>query len=1121
MNASSQPSAAAYAAWPWSPISAADEEKDNHQSRRCPATARNRCHAPNAFGAHTRSSNSSSMRLMAASSAASAACATPRSGRPVAVAAAISRGAVAGSDRSPRTRPMSVPARRSASMTRPGSPAGPSWSFSTMRPAPSSARCRASSSPSPPSPPVTTYAPSLRATGTWAGGTIARTVPSTGKTITSLPVCSRAAMAWNASATASIGYAVCGSGWIRPAATSSPISRMSVPVRAVSRSPSAVRSTPAKVMLCRGGDSRSRSWADPPTSMKRPPGRSRSRPAWSAMPSSALTTTSTPSPSVAGAHLRGELQRARVIDVLDAHGAQQVAPRLAAGGRVDPRPGRLCERDDGHADAAGGRVDEDALAPLQPGEIAHGMCPASRYAAGIVAASSYDSAGGTRNAATAGSVTNEAIEPGAKAATRSPGRRPVTPSPTAMTSPAQSSPNDPRRTVRGGAYVAEAQARGVHPHLDLAPAGPPPPRGDQLEGAEVARSAQDGREPVLSAADVGGASLARAQRRTAQPRGVPRAAAPGDLVLDRVGEQLGDQVGGVAAVGVHVDVGDAKTRMLRARDAAHGAQRRLFEVGHARAVRRTRLAGHHVQARARCRPRRARAPGRSAAVRGRVRARPSRRRRSRQRSGAEHDDAPMLVAEVASHSLGAHVAVGQRRGQQRRAERAGERVRELVVLLGQHQPGPGCRARAGRVRAARPSRWPSSRSPTRTADASRAAAPSWTSSSSTTTAPSSSSSRTSARAPSSSDRVHPRLAPDGAVRVAEAAQRSDAQRHERHVLPADARVRGDGQQARMEQHRMHAERAGGGAQAGRQPGTADDAVVVGGRRWTASSAAKHGPCRSPWLPARHRPVPGPRRSAGRRARPPRPPTPWAARPADGARSRTRRMARGRRGRPGTPRSRCPAPAAYGARGEQACARRGATEECTVRSRTSHGTRSPNRSAATPSAISAYAAPGIAGRPSTRWSRSHGHTAVPASACQRCSPGASGRRDVGAEQGPALVPVGVALAPQVVGQPEPALGPQRQRHVGEARRPRARARRPARPRSTRRRPARSGRTAPRLWSRVSVGRTVASRPIRWAFSRTAGHSSGSGDTSTNVRWPSASAATHAAAKRTGPRTASAQ
>ena len=63
-----------------------------------------------------------------------------------------------------------------------------------------------------------------------------------------------------------------------------------------------------------------------------------------------------------------EVERARVVHVLDAEGAQVRPLRVAASGRVDLRAELPCDLDRREADGARRRVDQDALAGLEAGE---------------------------------------------------------------------------------------------------------------------------------------------------------------------------------------------------------------------------------------------------------------------------------------------------------------------------------------------------------------------------------------------------------------------------------------------------------------------------------------------------------------------------------------------------------------------------------------------------------------------------------------------------------------------------------------------------------------------------------------------------------------------------------
>ena len=119
-----------------------------------------------------------------ASSTTAAACSTPRTGSPVAVAHATRRSAVCGSAMSPHSTAISAPAARRRSMAsarllvglRTGVEHDPPATRSPPREAISPARNR----PRPPIPPVMMYAPSARKGRTFSGGTTATLLPARG-----------------------------------------------------------------------------------------------------------------------------------------------------------------------------------------------------------------------------------------------------------------------------------------------------------------------------------------------------------------------------------------------------------------------------------------------------------------------------------------------------------------------------------------------------------------------------------------------------------------------------------------------------------------------------------------------------------------------------------------------------------------------------------------------------------------------------------------------------------------------------------------------------------------------------------------------------------------------------
>ena len=95
------------------------------------------------------------MLVRVASSITAAACSTPRTGSPVAVAVATSRCAVPGSAMSPHSTTTSAPVARMRSIVSSASGVGWDREDSTIRPQPAAAIFSARNRPSPPRPPVT------------------------------------------------------------------------------------------------------------------------------------------------------------------------------------------------------------------------------------------------------------------------------------------------------------------------------------------------------------------------------------------------------------------------------------------------------------------------------------------------------------------------------------------------------------------------------------------------------------------------------------------------------------------------------------------------------------------------------------------------------------------------------------------------------------------------------------------------------------------------------------------------------------------------------------------------------------------------------------------------------
>ena len=136
------------------PTRAAAEENEQNQSNGCAAVASCRCQAPCTLGAQSRSMSSSVMLAKVASSTTAAACSTPRSGSPVAVAVATNRCAVPAWAMSPHSTTTSEPIARTSSIVSNAFWVGREREVSTMRAAPALAIFSARNKPRPPRPPV-------------------------------------------------------------------------------------------------------------------------------------------------------------------------------------------------------------------------------------------------------------------------------------------------------------------------------------------------------------------------------------------------------------------------------------------------------------------------------------------------------------------------------------------------------------------------------------------------------------------------------------------------------------------------------------------------------------------------------------------------------------------------------------------------------------------------------------------------------------------------------------------------------------------------------------------------------------------------------------------------------
>ena len=441
-------------------------------------------------------------------------------------------------------------------------------------------------------------------------------------------------------------------------------------------------------------------------------------------------------------------------------------------------------------------------------------------------------------------MTKEAIAPGAKAATRSPRPRPVTPSPTAVTSPAQSSPNGPCVRLAKRANVTEAQPRCVHPHLDLAGARGSPASGDQLERAEVSRGVDDGGEPVLPAAGVDGTAVGRlhaapasAVRRSGSPHARRSRPRPSRRAARRPGPR-------------------GPRRRRRRRCGSRGAR------GAPRPPPGTPTAAAPVRGSA-CLRRRAYAPRgspRTDAARCRYRARVrtrsvTRRTRSRARSadsmptvsiGAGQSMTirrwsslrwrPTASAPMSRYDSGTASSADPRAPASASASWSSSSAstsQDPVAWLG--GPGGGSSSHS----------MASSRSRARAAATSRAAEPRWTPSSSTVTAPPSSSSRTSARTPSV-PAVWTR-ASHHAARLGSPSRRSVPTRSGISVTSCR---RGWADTVSRQAWSSTGCTRNVPAAARRPAGSPTRPMITsspGAAPWTASRAAKDGPCRMPWL----------------------------------------------------------------------------------------------------------------------------------------------------------------------------------------------------------------------------------------------------------------------------------
>ena len=298
----------------------------------------------------------------------------------------------------------------------------------------------------------------------------------------------------------------------------------------------------------------------------------------------------------------GEFHASRVVNMLNAHVAQQLSTLLAAGGGEDLGSRGAGDRDCRLPHAPGCGVDQHLVAAVDAGQLVQAV-PGGGGRGGHRGRLRVGQAGRQRDG-----QARVAGDEGAPAAVGGQAADMVADlvvghvwsdrghHPGEIGAQLWQLPLEGGVTAERDQHVGEVDAGRADRDLDLSRPRRNPVAGNKFHRLQIAGCADLQAHPVVLMVGDGGLPLLGEQRSGAQPRGVPRAVSPGGLVFFGPAEQLLRQLLGVGGF-VHIDLGGLQVRMFGADHPDQAPQPSLLQVGLVAGQHGLGSAGHDVQAR--------------------------------------------------------------------------------------------------------------------------------------------------------------------------------------------------------------------------------------------------------------------------------------------------------------------------------------------------------------------------------------------------------------------------------------------------------------------------------------------------------------------------------------------
>ena len=300
--------------------------------------------------------------------------------------------------------------------------------------------------------------------------------------------------------------------------------------------------------------------------------------------------------------LLGELDAARVVDMLNAHVAQQLSALRAAGRGEDLGPRGPGDRDRRLSHPAGRGVNQHLVLGLDAGQFVQavpggGVRGGDRGGLGVGQARRH-----RRGQAGIAGDKRAPTSVGCHAAHAVPDPVVGDAGPDRGHHAGEIGAELRQRSVEGGVsaerdqHVGEVDAGRADGDLDLSGSRRHPVDRGEFHRLQVAGRADLQAHTVVPVVHDRGFPLVGAQRSRAQPGGVPLVVAPRGLVLVGSGQQLACQLLGIGAL-VDVDLRGAQVRVLGADHPQQATRPGLLEVDGVVCEHRLRVPGHQVQAR--------------------------------------------------------------------------------------------------------------------------------------------------------------------------------------------------------------------------------------------------------------------------------------------------------------------------------------------------------------------------------------------------------------------------------------------------------------------------------------------------------------------------------------------